>query len=108
MSFITPQEVPQAKIDPSLLLPELLQLLVPQQPDWTSAYKAAQECYLKFYRDGNVDPLRLTQSILLSTVQKSSNIGRNGRPVYGVVFPQLQQVMRGGASNEHRQIKVWA
>ena len=84
-------------------------------PSTQRTYKAAQERYLRFCRDGNFDPLPLTQSILCayisflandnlkhSTLKVYLSAARNLQisarlpdPFEGVAFPQLQHVMRG-------------
>ena len=84
-------------------------------PSTQRTYKAAQERYLKFCRDGNFDPLPLTQSMLCAYVSflANDNLKHSTLKVYlsaarnlqisagmpdpfgGVAFHQLQQVMRG-------------
>ena len=79
-------------------------------------YKAAQDCYLKFCRDGKFKPIPVTQSVLcayVSFLASHDNLKHNSLKVYlsavrhlqisnglpdpfaGVAFPQLDQVMKG-------------
>lgn len=82
-------------------------------PSTRRTYKAAQDRYLKFCRDGRFKPIPATQSVLCAFVScLAYNMhhlqiaGGLPDPFAGVAFPQLDQVMKG--IKRHEAERAWA